>query len=135
LAKSLNISDISLSRPGQFPCCKMAGMMTMREAKFGIGEVVCHRDQALRGIIVDVDHAFGSEAEWLRDLSPPEGIRRDQPFYHLLAEHDDEPCMIYVGEDSLMADPTGRPVRHPGAGDHFARFEGGRYVGMAKPMH
>ena len=56
---------------------------------FCIGDIVRHRHYPFRGVIVDVDPEFDNTEEWYASI--PEAVRpaREQPFYHLLAEHAD----------------------------------------------
>ena len=98
-----------------------------REAKFAIGDVVRHRIYPFRGVIFDVDPTFNNTEEWW--LSIPEHVRprKDQPFYHLLAENEDSAYLAYVSEQNLLADETGEPVGHPQAPELFESFEPGRY--------
>lgn len=85
----------------------------VRLAKFAIGDVVKHRVFAFRGVIFDVDPTFSNTEEWW--LSIPENIRprKDQPFYHLLAENEENAYVAYVSEQNLLPDESGRPCRHP----------------------
>ena len=102
--------------------------MTMsRIAKFRIGQVVKHRIYPFRGVIFDVDPVFSNTEEWW--LSIPEEIRpaKEQPYYHLLADNDETEYVAYVSEQNLLADKTGRPVRHPQVGEMFSDFEDGLY--------
>ena len=96
-------------------------------AKFQIGQVVRHRHFPFRGVIFDVDPQFANTEEWW--LSIPEEIRprKDQPFYHLLAENEQGSYVAYVSEQNLLIDTTGEPVSHPQAAVMFAGFEGGQY--------
>jgi heat shock protein HspQ len=102
--------------------------MTMRTAKFQIGEIVRHRVYPFRGVIFDVDPVFANTEEWW--LSIPEEVRpsKDQPYYHLLAENEETSYVAYVSEQNLLPDGTGEPVGHPQVGDLFSGMEGGRYV-------
>jgi heat shock protein HspQ len=102
--------------------------MTVRTAKFGIGQIVRHRLFSFRGVIFDVDPIFSNTEEWW--LSIPEEIRppKDQPFYHLLAENEESTYIAYVSEQNLLADETGKPVAHPQVDELFSGLEGGSYV-------
>ena len=75
-----------------------------RDAKFKIGEIVKHKFLSFRGVIFDVDPTFNNTDEWW--LSIPEEIRpkKDQPFYHLLAENDVTEYVAYVSEQNLLYD-------------------------------
>jgi heat shock protein HspQ len=99
----------------------------MREAKFGIGQVVKHRLFPFRGVIVDVDPVFNNTEEWW--LAIPEAIRprKDQPFYHLLAENEESHYTAYVSEQNLLVDETGEPVTHPAVAEAFQQSEDGAY--------
>ena len=102
--------------------------MTVRMAKFGIGQIVRHRLFPFRGVIFDVDPIFSNTEEWW--LSIPEEIRppKDQPFYHLLAENEESTYIAYVSEQNLLPDETGKPVAHPQVDELFSGLEGGSYV-------
>ncbi|MDZ4778281.1 MAG: heat shock protein HspQ [Alphaproteobacteria bacterium] len=99
----------------------------MREAKFGIGQVVKHRLFPFRGVIVDVDPVFNNTEEWW--LAIPEAIRprKDQPFYHLLAENEESHYTAYVSEQNLLVDDTGEPVSHPAVTEAFQINKDGDY--------
>jgi heat shock protein HspQ len=100
----------------------------VRDAKFGIGEVVVHRFRPFRGVIFDVDPLFNHTEEWW--LSIPAEIRpiKDQPYYHVFAETEDSTYVAYVSEQNLVQDETHAPCRHPQLELVFDRFEDGCYV-------
>src|SRR6201990_1013049 len=97
--------------------------MINRLAKFGIGQVVKHRIYPFRGVIFDVDPTFNNTEEWW--LSIPEEVRprKDQPFYHLLAENEQDSYISYVSEQTLLPDEPGEPVAHPQTGLIFEGFD------------
>ena len=99
-----------------------------REAQFQIGQIVRHRFFPFRGVIFDVDPTFNNTEEWW--LSIPEEVRprKDQPFYHLLAENAETTYVAYVSEQNLLVDETGEPVNHPQIGQLFEdEIADGRY--------
>ena len=100
----------------------------IRQAKFRIGQVVRHRIYPFRGVVFDVDPVFNNTEEWW--LSIPEEIRprKDQPFYHLLAENAETTYVAYVSEQNLVADDSGEPVSHPRVKEFFSHLEGGLYL-------
>lgn len=102
-------------------------MKTIREAKFQIGQVVCHRLFPFRGVIFDVDPEFANTEEWYQAI--PEQVRpsKDQPFYHLLAENAESEYIAYVSEQNLLPDETGEPVRHAQIPEFFVTTPDGRY--------
>jgi len=98
-----------------------------RQAKFRIGQVVRHRIHPFRGVIFDVDPEFANSEEWW--LSIPEAMRprKDQPYYHLLAENAQTTYVAYVSEGNLLPDETGKPVGHPQVAELFGALRGGTY--------
>lgn len=100
----------------------------MKTAKFDIGQIVKHRLFPFRGVICDVDPEFNNTEEWW--LSIPEEMRpkKEQPFYHLLAENDETTYVAYVSEQNLLPDESGKPVSHPEVFDYFEELRDGRYV-------
>ena len=109
--------------------------MTIRTAKFFIGQIVRLRVYPFRGVIFDVDPVFNHTEEWLEAV--PEDVRpsRDQPFYHLLAENDESSYIAYVSEQNLLRDETGEPVEHPQVNELFSDLEDGRYVARENPTN
>ncbi|PLX39531.1 MAG: DNA-binding protein [Hyphomicrobiales bacterium] len=99
----------------------------MRQAKFMIGQVVRHRIYPFRGVIFDVDPTFNNTEDWWEAI--PEEVRpkRDQPFYHLLAENDETEYIAYVSEQNLVIDDSGEPVRHPQVDELFDTLIDGQY--------
>ena len=98
-----------------------------RDAKFKIGEIVKHRFLSFRGVIFDVDPTFNNTEEWW--LSIPEDMRpkKDQPFYHLLAENDEITYEAYVSEQNLLTDDSGEPIKHPLINEIFSGKRGSSY--------
>jgi len=99
----------------------------MREAKFQIGQIVRHRIYPFRGVIFDVDPVFANTEEWLMSIPEEVRPRRDQPFYHLLAENAQSSYIAYVSEQNLVPDDSGKPISHPQVKELFAGLENGRY--------
>lgn len=100
---------------------------SMRTAKFGLGAVVRHRIYLFRGVVFDVDPEFANTEEWW--LAIPEDVRprKDQPFYHLLAENADSEYVAYVSEQNLVPDTSGEALRHAGISEVFERSADGAY--------
>ena len=91
-------------------------------AKFSIGQVVKHRLFPFRGVIFDVDPVFNNTDEWWQSIPEEIRPRKDQPFYHLLAENDETEYVAYVSEQNLLIDESGAPVRHPQVREYFEGF-------------
>lgn len=102
-------------------------MPVIRKANFAIGDVVRHRIFEFRGVIYDVDPVFANSEEWYEAI--PEDIRpaKDQPFYHLLAENDENTYLAYVSQQNLLADDSDMPISHPDIRELFRISEDGRY--------
>lgn len=96
-------------------------------AKFRIGQVVKHRIFPFRGVIFDVDPQFANTEEWWRSIPDEIRPRKDQPFYHLLAENGTNAYVAYVSEQNLLPDETGEPVGHPQTEVLFDAFDKGQY--------
>ena len=97
------------------------------KTRFGIGEIVRHRIFDFRGVIFDIDPAFANSEEWYEAIPKEIRPRRDQPFYHLLAENEDSSYVAYVSQQNLLADPGGGPIDHPQIEQLFEQFDGARY--------
>ncbi len=122
------------SRIDRGRCADYAIFMTMRCAKFGIGQVVKHRLYPFRGVIFDVDPIFSNSEDWW--LAIPAEVRpaKDQPFYRLYAENEDSQYIAYVSEQNLVPDESGEPVGHPQISETFERTADGRYRFRRKAM-
>jgi heat shock protein HspQ len=107
----------------------------MRKAKFAIGQVVKHRKYPFRGVIFDVDPVFANTEEWLASIPEEVRPRRDQPFYHLLAENAQTTYVAYVSEQNLLPDETGKPVSHPHVPHYFKELKRGHYVSRDRALH
>ncbi|MBD0416427.1 heat shock protein HspQ [Oryzicola mucosus] len=99
----------------------------MKTAKFSIGQVVRHRLFPFRGVIFDVDPEFNNTEEWYESIPEAVRPRRDQPFYHLLAENAETEYIAYVSEQNLLEDSSGDPVRHPQIHEFFDKDQDGSY--------
>ena len=96
-------------------------------ATFTIGDVVRHRLFPFRGVIFDVDPVFNNSEEWWESIPEQVRPRKDQPFYHLLAENEESSYVAYVSQQNLILEPDGDPVQHPAVQQMFTGLEGGRY--------
>jgi heat shock protein HspQ len=102
-------------------------MGQVRHAKYRVGEVVRHRIHDFRGLIFDVDPVFNNTEEWWLAIPADRRPRKDQPFYHLLAENAETEYIAYVSEQNLLPDLSGKPLRHPQIPELFALGEDGSY--------
>jgi len=107
----------------------------MKTAKFAIGQVVRHRLFPFRGVVFDVDPQFSNTEEWYQAIPVEVRPRKDQPFYHLLAENDETEYIAYVSEQNLIADQSGEPIRHPQLREMFDKTANGGYAPKHHARH
>ena len=115
-------------KPSESQATAAAGIeLPVATASFRIGDVVRHKYFPFRGIVFDVDPEFANTEEWWQAI--PEEIRpaKEQPFYHLFAENDDNAYVAYVSQQNLLADGAAGPVGHPDIAQMFEGFAEGRY--------
>ena len=92
-----------------------------------IGQVVKHRIFPFRGVIFDVDPVFNNTEEWWMSIPAEIRPRKDQPFYHLLAENNETEYIAYVSEQNLLPDASEEPLRHPQIDEFFCEYRDGFY--------
>ena len=102
--------------------------MSTNTAKFSIGEVVKHRHFDFRGVIYDVDFEFDNSEEWYQSIPKDVRPRKNQPFYHLLAESNEVTYEAYVSEQNLLIDNSNEPVKHPLIEEIFIGKKGTSYL-------
>ncbi len=110
-------------------------MNKARSAKYSLGQMVKHRIFPFRGVIFDVDPEFANTEEWYQAIPEEIRPRKDQPFYHLLAENEDSYYVAYVSEQNLLIDDSSEPIAHPQISDIFLSMEEGRYTGYTGTVH
>ena len=102
--------------------------MEQKKAKFVIGAIVKHKIHPFRGVIFDVDPTFSNTEEWWNSIPKNYRPKKDQPFYHLLAENDTSYYVAYVSEQNLLPDDSGDPVEHPEVSELFENLSNGKYT-------
>ncbi len=110
-------------------------MKQVRQAKFQIGQVVRHRIFPFRGVIFDVDPEFNNTEEWYQAIPADVRPRKDQPFYHLLAENAETEYVAYVSEQNLLVDTSGEPLRNAQVKDLFEAGADGLYKPKTQLRH
>ena len=106
-------------------------MVASNIAKFSIGETVKHRHFDFRGVIYDVDFEFNNSQEWYESIPKDVRPRKDQPFYHLLAESNDVTYEAYVSEQNFLLDRSKKPVKHPLIEEIFSGKKGSSYFKLS----
>lgn len=102
-------------------------MVAPKKAKYQLGQVVRHRFYPFRGVVFDVDPEYANTEEWWESIPAEIRPRKDQPFYHLLAENEETEYVAYVSEQNLLPDTSGEPLRHSQIAEMFDDLEDGVY--------
>ena len=105
--------------------------MAVNIAKFSIGEVVKHKHFDFRGVIYDVDFEFNNSEDWYQSIPQEVRPRKDQPFYHLLAENNEITYEAYVSEQNLISDDSNEPIKHPLIDEIFTGKKGSGYFKLS----
>ena len=105
--------------------------MSVNTAKFSIGDVVKHKHFDFRGVIYDVDFQFNNSEEWYQSIPKEVRPKKDQPFYHLLAENNEITYEAYVSEQNLLSDDSDQPIRHPLIEEIFTGKKGTGYFKLS----
>lgn len=76
-------------------------MTRIHTARFSLGQIVRHRDDAFHGVVMDVDAGYAGAAQ---DMG---GIARDQPFYRIFAMGEAGGFVAYAAE-TVLEEEDGR---------------------------
>lgn len=79
-------------------------MTQVHTARFGLGQIVRHRDHAFHGLVMDVDATYAGPAV------ETGAVASDQPFYRILIADTEGGVIAYAAEDSLEASPEVEPL-------------------------
>ena len=74
-----------------------------------------------------MDFEFNNSEEWYESIPKDVRPRKDQPFYHLLAENNEITYEAYVSEQNLIVDSSNEPIRHPMVNEVFSEKRGSGY--------
>ena len=102
-------------------------MTQIRTARFAIGQAVRHRDDAFKGVVMDVDQTYAGPAV---DLGL---LQADQPFYRVFALGDDGGFIAYAAESSLEA--GGRALDPGDIARWFATDDQGHHAPLDAGLH
>ncbi|MEN2746266.1 heat shock protein HspQ [Sphingomonas sp. T9W2] len=116
-----------MKAPSSPPLDRGTPLPPVAHARFSIGDVVRHRLFDFRGVVFDIDPIFANSEEWYQSIPAEARPRKDQPFYHLLAENADASYVAYVSQQNLIADDSEEPVDHPAITGLFDDYADGRY--------
>ena len=104
-------------------------MTQAQTAKFGLGQIVRHREESFRGVVVDVDAAYAGPA------NEPGPDDRNQPFYRVLAMGEDLGFLVYAAEGVLEADPDIEPLSRDDEARWFTIDAAGHRAPAKQPIH
>ena len=86
-----------------------------RMAKFNIGDLVVHKRQGYRAVVVDVDPLFQASGRYNPQASKRDFATRN-PWYRLLVDESSQ--LTYVEESLLVFDPNQQAIENPKL-DHY----------------
>lgn len=95
------------------------------EIQFSPGDIVVHKQNKFRGVVLEVDEQFFGTDELLNNHGSYKGAKK-RPWYHVLVDGTQD--VIYVAECHLTGDNSGAPVNHPMINSVFTDFANGRYI-------
>ena len=98
-------------------------------AKFGLGQIVRHREESFRGVVVDVDARYAGPAQ------EPGPDQQEQPFYRILAMGVDSGFLVYAAEAVLEHDPDVTPLSPDEQARWFAMDGYGHIAPREQPIH
>ncbi len=99
--------------------------MSVKQAKFNIGQIVLHSESGYRGVVVDIDPEFSRDVMDIKSGEEPIQYRAD-PWYHVLLEEQE--LQAYIAEEQLQRDTLCQPISHAYLNDYFLDFEQDHYV-------
>jgi len=99
-----------------------------RIAKFNIGDLVVHKRQGYRAVVIDVDPLFQASGRYNPQASKREFSKRN-PWYRLLVDGSSQ--MTYVEECLLAFDPNQQSIDNPNIADYLI-LQGSAYRGISR---
>ena len=104
-------------------------MIKETSAKFGLGQIVRHRDAAFRGVVLDIDPSYAGLPGETGEITP------DQPFYQVLAIGPDGGFIAYAAEAALEQDPDLTALSREAETRWFTIDSKGRHAPRAHAIH
>lgn len=99
-----------------------------RVAKFNIGDLVVHKRQGYRAVVIDVDPLFQASGRY-----NPQAVKRDfcvrNPWYRLLVDESSQ--MTYVEESLLVFDSSRQWIDNPKVQHYLEQGQAG-YQGILR---
>lgn len=104
-------------------------MTRISTARFAIGQIVRHREQAFRGLVIDVDAQYAGAPD------APQPADRLQPFYRVLAMGEEAGFLVYAAERILEADPDEDRLSQEDAARWLSVDAQGHHAPPHMPIH
>lgn len=98
-----------------------------KEARFNIGDIVLHKKQGYRAVIIDIDPLFQASGRF-NPQALKKGFADRKPWYRLLV--DESTQMTYVEEQLLLPDASCHSINNPSV-DDFLTLSHGEYQSIA----
>ncbi len=99
-----------------------------RIAKFNIGDIVMHKRQGYRAVVIDVDPLFQASGRYNPQASKRTFSKRN-PWYRLLVDSSSQ--MTYVEECLLAFDTSNQFIDNPHIVNYLTK-QGGAYRGISR---
>lgn len=103
-------------------------MTQVHKARFGLGQIVRHRDHAFHGLVMDVDARYAGPA------AETGGVSADQPFYRILIADSEGGLLAYAAEDALVATPEIEPLSRDDERQWFTIDAQGRHAPRSQTL-
>ena len=98
-------------------------------AKFSLGQIVRHRDDAFRGVVMDVDPSYAG------DPGAPGPEQPYQPFYRVFVMGEEGGFLAYAAEEVLEYESSVTPLSRDDQRRWFTVDDRGRHAPKSQPIH
>lgn len=92
-----------------------------KQAKFNIGDLIYHKKQGYRGVIVDVDPLFQASGRY-NPQACKRAFAKRHPWYRVLVDGSSQ--ITYVEEPFLETDNSNERIQHPNLNDYLIMKQG-----------
>lgn len=92
-----------------------------RIAKFNIGDIVTHKRQGYRAVVIDVDPLFQASGRY-NPQAPKRAFSKRNPWYRLLVDSSSQ--MTYVEECLLAFDSSNQSIDNPNINNYLVKQRG-----------
>ncbi|GGI84895.1 heat shock protein HspQ [Legionella impletisoli] len=92
-----------------------------KQARYNIGDVVIHKRQGYRAVVIDVDPLFQASGRY-NPQAIKRGFEERDPWYRLLV--DESTQMTYVEERLLLPDESECVINNPNVEDYLVISKG-----------